>query len=294
MIYELKQKIRHSKWGETFVNKVEYTPVFSVAFWLLCALNLQESQFGQTKADGKKYFSGKKKEIEQIVAALADEKSKQLFLTSIKKRQSGFWYMEGTPHDQYFPKDIIHLSSEEVFVNCGAFTGDTIARFLQETNGQYKKIVAFEPDPLAYKKIENQQIERLHLYTCGVWHKKDTLRFYVNGKGGAVIEKVANGNKDLVKNKQLLTIELEKIDDVAQCSDMTFLKMDLEGSELNALKGAEKTIRKQRPKMAICIYHSNQDMLEIPLWVMSLNMGYKLYVRHHGETSLGETVLYAV
>lgn len=88
-------------------------------------------------------------------------------------------------------------------------------------------------------------------------------------------------------------MQVDAIDNIPECADATFIKMDIEGAEQNALAGAEKTIRRNRPKLAICIYHSDEDMLDIPERVLALNMGYKLYVRHHFGT-ICETVLYAV
>ena len=74
---------------------------------------------------------------------------------------------------------------------------------------------------------------------------------------------------------------------------VTFLKMDIEGSELAALRGAERIIREQRPKLAICVYHKPEDMWEIPSFILSCHPDYKLYLRHHSMLA-DETVLYAV
>ena len=67
----------------------------------------------------------------------------------------------------------------------------------------------------------------------------------------------------------------------------------IEGAELEALKGAKETIQRDKPKLAVCIYHRPEDMVEIPLYIKQLVPDYKLYIRHHSNTA-GETVLYAV
>ncbi len=87
--------------------------------------------------------------------------------------------------------------------------------------------------------------------------------------------------------------EVRKLDDVLKGERVTFIKMDIEGSELAALKGAANTIRSQKPKLAICIYHSPQDMLNIPIYIKSLVPEYKIYIRHYTDMML-ETVCYAV
>jgi hypothetical protein len=70
--------------------------------------------------------------------------------------------------------------------------------------------------------------------------------------------------------------------------------MDIEGAELDALKGAEETIKRDKPKLAICIYHKDSDFVETPEYIHEFVPEYRLYVRHHGRTSARETVLYAV
>lgn len=88
------------------------------------------------------------------------------------------------------------------------------------------------------------------------------------------------------------SISLVKIDDVQECNDATFIKMDIEGSELQALQGAEKTIVKNKPKLAISIYHSNEDMLRIAEYIHELVPEYKIYMRAH-NMGIAENVLYA-
>jgi len=73
----------------------------------------------------------------------------------------------------------------------------------------------------------------------------------------------------------------------------TFIKMDIEGSELEALKGAQNQIKVNKPKLAICVYHKETDLITIPQFILSLNPDYKLYLRHYGNFST-ELVLYAL
>jgi hypothetical protein len=86
------------------------------------------------------------------------------------------------------------------------------------------------------------------------------------------------------------------IDDVVERENLEqvdFVKMDIEGSELAALQGAEKTLRKFRPTLAVSVYHNLSDFWTIPRYLESLDLGYKFYLRHftiHAE----ETVLFAV
>lgn len=84
-----------------------------------------------------------------------------------------------------------------------------------------------------------------------------------------------------------------RIDDVVH-EKVTFIKMDVEGSELKALHGAKKSIKKHLPRLAISIYHKPEDIVEIPEYILSLHNGYQFYIRHHVPWLNNETVLYAV
>lgn len=296
MIYKLKQKIRHSELGENIVKSLEkkpslFLPLFSLMFKMRLAENCYED--GYLLADeSKKFFEQNKEKIQTILRVLADEESKNTFRKCLRYRESFSFVPPFCKGTQYFPQDLLHLSKQEVLVDCGAYTGDSILSFLKYTNNKYKKIVAFEPDALSAKQLNAHNFPNCICLSCGVWNKKETLSFYTDGKGHSTVEK-EDWTPKHSEEWEKFPIQLERIDDLPVCADMTFLKMNLEGAELKALKGAEQTIRKNRPKLAICICHSDQDMIEIPLWIMSLNMGYKLYMRHY---SLGKngTVCYAL
>lgn len=87
-------------------------------------------------------------------------------------------------------------------------------------------------------------------------------------------------------------IDVDSIDNVCSGDKVTFIKMDIEGSELEALRGAVNVIKRDKPRLAICIYHKPEDMYEIPFWIKETVPEYKLYIRHHTDGIL-ETVLYA-
>lgn len=90
------------------------------------------------------------------------------------------------------------------------------------------------------------------------------------------------------------SIEVMSIDEAINGKEkVTLIKMDVEGAELESLKGAKNTILKDKPKLAICIYHKAQDMIDLPVYIKSLVPEYKLYIRHHSNGE-GETVLYAM
>ena len=297
-LYTLKTKVRHIPWIDNLVSGFSHTDAFTYFYKLLHTIRLDEySHDPAMKLAAEKsqtYFANNQGKINQIMDRLADKKSKDCFQAQIRCRQNVRLCPTGSVTNQYFPKDIIHLSNQEVFVDCGAFTGDSILKFKNACPSQYKKIVAFEANPVTFKKLQANHFDKCTCLNCGVWDKKDTLSFLADQLGN---DKMQSSSMDrLVLNQQQAThyqVPVERMDDIALCADMTFLKMDIEGAELNALRGAEQTIRKNCPTLAICVYHSDEDLLEIPLWIMSLGLNYTYYMRHHNWGPF-EVVFYAV
>jgi FkbM family methyltransferase len=186
----------------------------------------------------------------------------------------------------YFYNNFFIYEKHEVFIDCGAFIGDSIRNFkkaLKRYNGNYKQIVAFEPDPENFKNIKREN--KLHLFNAGVYDREVSISFEKRERGGS---RISHDENDI----ELIQIPCLIIDNIDECSEMTFLKMDIEGAEMKALIGAEKTILKRRPKLAICIYHSNEEMIDIPEYLMNLLPKYKFFIRQHIKYSVEETVLY--
>ncbi len=88
--------------------------------------------------------------------------------------------------------------------------------------------------------------------------------------------------------------EIVRLDDALKSEDVTFIKMDIEGSEVAALRGAEEILRTKKPQLAICVYHKTSDFWEIPSLIREGGLNYKLYLRHHYNRNCWGTVLYAV
>ncbi|MDR2590938.1 MAG: FkbM family methyltransferase [Oscillospiraceae bacterium] len=191
---------------------------------------------------------------------------------------------------RYFPTDIIHLSEKEIFIDAGCFDFHTSLDFIEKVK-KYSKIIAFEPNPAQYKVCsENaKDIKNVTVYECGLWNKSTTLSFSSKKDNpGAVHITVIDGDKSADTKVQVV-----KLDDILGGEEATFIKMDIEGAELNALKGAKQTILHYKPKLAICLYHKPEDIWEIPEYIINLRDDYKLYLRHHSVTYF-DTVLYAV
>jgi FkbM family methyltransferase len=193
-------------------------------------------------------------------------------------------YVPRVDEKQYFDVDFLKFG-EEVFVDAGCNELESTIELMNKCDS-LKKVYAVEPDEENYKKCqinkEKYHLDQVQLFCKGTWSTQTQLCFDASHD---VASHVSDDGMD--------KIDVIAIDDVVDSEDeITYIKMDIEGSELEALRGAEKTIRRCRPKLAICIYHKPEDMIEIPLYIKELVPDYKLYVRHH-SSDVWDTVLYA-
>jgi len=209
-------------------------------------------------------------------------------LNSGFSREKIFWFppVPIGGDEQYFGMDFINYSDNEVYVDVGCLDGYTIQKFIEHCGGNYKKIYGMEPDPRNFIRtqqcVNDNGFENVVLVEKGAWSKEDILRFSCVVGGGFQIS--ADGEDSLA---------VTSTDDMVGDDAVTFIKMDVEGAELEALKGAASTIKRNKPKLAICVYHKAADIIEIPVFIESLTADYKFYLRHHTNSYM-ETVLYAV
>ena len=234
-------------------------------------------------------------EIARIVTLynlLEDEKSREIFKAMIKFKLTEDYYYTAYSRElsgeQYFDKEIISLKDDEVFVDCGGYNGDTIAEFLEASNGKFKHIYSYEPDDENFKILSEfvselpQEIkEKITPIHAGVSYKNET--FYLQASGGwtTCTSEVTDR-----------TARVTAIDEAGGAAP-TFIKMDIETFETYALLGAMDMIINHKPKLAICIYHKFSDLWDIPLLLKQWVSEYKIYIRHYLNTQ-SETVVYAI
>ncbi len=186
--------------------------------------------------------------------------------------------------DYYFVADIMKPQCDEIFVDGGAYNGQTSLDFVTWCNGEYKKIYVFEPDIDKIPEVKSSlsSLNNVEFFKLGLWDEQCTLEF----------DCIEGGSSRIAEGTGKLKVNVDTIDNI--CKDgVTFIKLDIEGAELNALKGAKEAIKKYKPKLAICLYHKPEDIFEIPMYIKSLVPEYKIYIRHH-SSSMIDTILYAV
>lgn len=215
--------------------------------------------------------------------------------------------------NEYFDKNIIKLLDNEIFIDAGAYNGDTLYNFLKNTNSHFKDAYLFEPDRNNFTMLDNQLSNKLlvsnigekldfielgettdniHIYNSGVYSKASKLNFTGNLSKASHI----TGNLNMSLNNRSFSddiIDVVRLDDVLEDKEVTYIKMDIEGSEYEAIKGARKIITRCKPKLAICIYHNENHLWDIPILINDLNPNYKIYIRHY-NSNLWDTICYAI
>jgi FkbM family methyltransferase len=190
----------------------------------------------------------------------------------------------------YFDPKLMDFSATEVFIDCGAYQGDTIQRFLHVVNNQYKTIMAFEPDRDNFKNLNKNygNQSNIILHPQGVFSQAGYLNFH---RGlGSFSRFMPTDEPNGTQNSSVAVVALDK---VLIEQPVTFLKMDVEGAELDALQGAARIIATDKPKLAIAVYHNPLDMINIIKLIEGLNPNYHFFLRHHGSFFL-ETICYAI
>lgn len=251
-----------------------------------------------------KFFIDNINSYQKAYDLLEDELSKKILVAHINSRIAGD-YTEIAKYDSKlkygYDYDLLQLNSDDTFVDCGAFDGDTFLEVADYTHGRFKKYIAFEPDEKNVRKFsaKAKEYNNVIIIEKGVSDVNEVKNFYNDGSlYSNFVDSGLWGDKtrrDIYGDKDsFVSVPVCRMDDVLGGEPVSVIKMDIEGSELDALKGARQIIKKI-PKLAICIYHKSEDLFSCILFINSV-VGeglYKYYIRHHSD-NIAETILYAI
>lgn len=227
-----------------------------------------------------------KQQLSWLREELCDEISKQHLDAFIHQK---FTFEYGKPvssNPRYFDSDILHFSENEVYVDCGAYDGDTILGFVEALKhlgiSSYKKIYAFEcdPDTLPKLKANTAALSNIDIIPKGLYTKTGTIRFSNTGSQLSIVDE---GN---------IEIEVITLDEFIKDGSITFLKANMEGSS-KCIMGGDNVIKRCRPKLAFNCFLIEEHLITIPQYIKSLIPDYKLYFRNYSQFG-GGGVLYAV
>jgi FkbM family methyltransferase len=231
-------------------------------------------------------------EVARCATLWADDKSREEFQTILT------WFLatdqstfpdHDPESDLYFPPDLWRPNEQEHFVDCGAFDGDSLLFLINKTDSKFGAATAYEPDPKNFKALQ----ERVAAQPLAVRQKIRPINAAVGAKRGVVHFSVSGTAASAVKESGALPVDCLALDDEFRDVHPTYIKMDLEGYELEALAGAGKLMGSHPPILAITCYHKIEHLWQIPLLIHSSQPGYRLYLRRYAE-DCWETVCYAV
>jgi FkbM family methyltransferase len=231
------------------------------------------------------------KQVTDAFALWADDASRNEYLAQIRWRLQLDFDGLASPlkHVQYFPEDLFDLSEEEIFVDCGAYDGDSLRDFFQIQPLFKGKFIAIEPDPHNLKSLKNCIVtlpdnlqDCVTILPVALGEHRTTVSFAATGLPSAGINSAG-------------TYELESVplDEVLGDLCPTFIKMDIEGAEYDALNGARHSIKKNLPVLAISVYHQPDDLWRIPLLIQSFSGQYRFFLRPHNEEGW-DLICYAI
>jgi FkbM family methyltransferase len=234
---------------------------------------------------------GKIKEVREL---FADGESKEIFDKLIDYKISGkLEPLRATVSTREDALDLLGIKRDEseVFLDFGAYDGDTAQEFAEYTGGSYNKIYAFEPDFRSFCKLRRRHylIEpvKLEAINAAVYNRDGEETF----RGTAGRQSSMLGV--LTKDKKIKTIKADTFCEKKQVKP-TLIKIDVEGCEKAALEGAAATLKKYKPKLIVSLYHRTEDLLELPLLLKKTNSRYKMYLRRHEYIPAWDVNLYCI
>lgn len=225
--------------------------------------------------------------IAQFRSLLCDLESQQLLdrITHFRETYDMQYYPYPDGKTEYFPSDVPILEGIDPirFIDCGAYIGDTISDLIQ-TGKTIECVASFEPDNANFQKLLTETRKHSGKFitlNAGVWSTNTIVNFSNNNSSFSKIGEEGNAISVMSLDQTLFGIE------------PNYIKMDIEGSEQEALKGSRAIIQAYSPHLAICLYHRPQDLWEIPLMIHEMNPHYAMYLRVHEHMGLS-TVLYCI
>ena len=224
-------------------------------------------------------------QYQKLADLLADDRSAAVLAAVIQYRLTGEPEVLDpiTEWELYGAGALLSYAHDEVYVDAGTFDGDSIRLFIERVAGKFERVYGFEPDPVTFQRLKMNFAgePRVVPINAGLYSKTGTLRFDNAGTRGSILS-----------DSGAVVVPVVGLDEVLKDNRVSYVKMNIEGAELDALDGAAASIRRWNPKLALSAYHRPSHLWQVPAKVKELDPRYQLYFRQH-DGGIIETVCYA-
>lgn len=223
-------------------------------------------------------FKEKREDFVWLYDSLKDYKSKTVLLSILNNYYNfdlnGLNLVADKIYKHYFDLDLLPFCKNEVFVDVGAYTGDTVLDYIASYGMSYNKIYCYEitESMVLYMKNNFSNLPNVEIRNLAVAERVGKLYLDANSTSASA-NRVKEAGVDAVNAVSLDEDIKEKI---------SMIKMDIEGGEISAIKGAKEHIKNDLPKLFISVYHSNDDIITIPKLIRSYTDKYDFYLRYYG------------
>lgn len=230
---------------------------------------------------------------------LSDSQSEAEYVEQVRWRLTGDPGCLRSPVDgaQYLVDDVARARSDESFLDCGAYDGDTLRDWLATRGPSFQHYLALEPDSDNRRRLDGfvgslpaAVADRISVLPYAVGASTGTVTF---DNGGTASSSVGIASRATGTSTEVDCIRIDELVTSLHHPTPTFVKLDIEGAEPEALAGAATFISRHSPLLALCVYHRQNHLWEIPLQVASLRPDYSFYLRPHNEEGW-DLVCYAV
>lgn len=217
-------------------------------------------------------------ELRYVYDNLADDWSRKVFAAALNYKLSGklHYLFECTTQREDDLRTLIKPGADEIYLDLGAYNGDTVEELGRLTDWRWQQVLAVEPDRRNCRKLRllaerlAQQGLPVEVYESGIWSEVGELSFSDSG-----------GRQSTFVGAAKKTVPVTTIDEVAAGRPISYIKMDVEGAEAQAIAGGRGTIARYKPKIFMAAYHYDADIFRLPVLLWDLVPNYKIYLRKH-------------
>ena len=227
------------------------------------------------------FFKAHRTDLEEARNLLADEASRQVFDQIVHYKLTGdpapLFASVSSKEEALSMLFSHHPDEAPSYLDCGAYRGDTIQEFFQYFPHTDYHITALEPEPASFRELQEAfgDDPKIRLIQAACGDLSGELALY-KGRGRG-----SHGSADPKNAARTVMVPLIRLDDLSFPTPPTYLKMDIEGKEIEALLGASRLIRTYHPLMNIACYHRSEDLFELPKIIHTLYPGYQIFLRRH-------------